>query len=125
MVIFDTNLIIDYLHGEERAMRIIDTYIGRERLSITCINEYELLKGAGIAGEELLNMLLSGFNIYYPNQNSIRMAANIYRRLKQKGRLIDDADILIASIACENGETLITQDSDFERIGLKNIKVIE
>lgn len=125
MVIFDTNLIIDYLHGEERSVQIINAFIGKERLSITCINEYELFKGAGIAGEELLNMLLGSFNIYYLNQNSIRIAANIYKRLKQKGKLIDDADILIASIASENGETLITQDSDFERIDLKNIKVIE
>jgi len=50
-----------------------------------------------------------------------KKAAEIYIKLKSKGQLIGDADILIASYCLVNDHTLVTRNiGDFERIdGLK------
>ncbi|MGQ9628519.1 MAG: PIN domain-containing protein [Anaerolineae bacterium] len=43
-------------------------------------------------------------------------AAEIYSDLKQRGELIQDADILIAAISLTQNLTLVSDDSDFLRI---------
>lgn len=50
-------------------------------------------------------------------------AALIYKSLRLSGKLINDADILIAATAKYYELTLISDDKDFERI--ENIKVIK
>ena len=50
-------------------------------------------------------------------------AVDIYIRLKQKGQLIGDADILIAAYCIVNDYTLVTRNErDFERI--ENLKIV-
>ncbi len=44
------------------------------------------------------------------------IASQIYSDLKTKGSLINDADILIASMVIFHDCILISDDSDFERI---------
>lgn len=124
MVVLDTSILIHYLHGNKRIVGLVDDYISKERVSITCINEYELLKGSNASDAELLNGFISTFNVYWMNPRSLELSSEIYKRLKGKGRLIDDADILIAGIALANGETLLTADGDFGRIDSKQIKVL-
>lgn len=123
MVIFDTNVLIHYLHGKTSAVKIVKTYSKFGGLAVTCINKYELMKGATLAGDMLLNELLSNFNVLCLNDASIAIASNIYKDLKSKGKLIDDADILIASMAIASNEILVTFDNDFRRIDSKLIKV--
>ena len=43
-------------------------------------------------------------------------AAEIYANLQKKGKLIEDADILIASSAKMWDFTLVSDDSDFRRV---------
>jgi predicted nucleic acid-binding protein len=124
MAVFDTNLLINYLHGDKKAIETVGMYSKIGRLSITCINKYELMRGATLAGEMLLDELLSNFNVLYLDNSSIAIASNIYKKLRSNGKIIDDADILIASIAIANDEILITSDKDFEHINSKLIKVV-
>jgi predicted nucleic acid-binding protein len=72
----------------------------------------------------LINELLGSFNVLYLNDVSISIAADIYKDLESKGKLIDDADILIASMAIASNNILITFDNDFRHINSKLIKVI-
>ena len=53
-----------------------------------------------------------------------KQAAEIFNRLKEKGKLINENDMLIAAIAMANKETLITGDKDFGEIGDDGIIVI-
>jgi predicted nucleic acid-binding protein len=43
-------------------------------------------------------------------------ASEIYANLKRRGRLLPDADILIAAVAMTYNLTLVTADSHFDRI---------
>lgn len=50
------------------------------------------------------------------NQSIFDRASEIYAELHQKGELIEDADILIASIADTRNFILVSDDSDFDKI---------
>lgn len=49
-------------------------------------------------------------------QDIFDMAAEIYADLKQKGELVEDADILMASVAIYKSFTLVSDDTEFNRI---------
>ncbi len=125
MVILDSSVIINYLHGEKRSVDAINSYMGKERFSITCINEYELYRGAEGKAEELLGVLLDSFNIYYMDAKSTAIAVELYKKLRKRKGTADDADILIAAIAMANGEALVTSDRDFERIMPSGAKIVK
>jgi len=58
--------------------------------------------------------------ILLDTQSIFDKAAEIYANLRKKGRFIEDADILIASIAKTKKLILVTNDTDFQRVqGLK------
>ncbi|MGI0141605.1 MAG: PIN domain-containing protein [Candidatus Micrarchaeales archaeon] len=125
MVVLDTSVLIHYLHGNQKVIDVVDGYLAKEKASITCINEYELLKGTANPDEVILNNFISALNVYWLSERSLIFASRIYRDLKGKGVTIDDADILIAAMAFANGETVLTTDKDFEEIGSKQIKIIK
>lgn len=125
MVVFDSSVIINYLHGQKKSVDAVNAYIGKERFSITCINEYELRRGAEGEAEELLNMLLDSFNVYYMDGKSTAIAVGLYKRLKKKGLGEDDADLLIASIALANDETIVAADTDFEKIMPGSVRIVK
>ncbi|MHB1830185.1 MAG: PIN domain-containing protein [Candidatus Micrarchaeaceae archaeon] len=124
MVVFDTNVIVNYFYEDPKAVKLIEKYLDREKIYITIINRYELIKGSKFVETKILNEFLNAFDVYYLDQKSVDISAQIYRQLKEKGKLINDSDILIAGMCISNNEELITMDSEFERINNKNIKVV-
>ncbi|OJI08489.1 MAG: hypothetical protein BK997_00285 [Candidatus Micrarchaeum sp. ARMAN-1] len=117
MAVFDTNIIIDYLRGKERAATVISEY-GTEGIAITAVTGYELIKGyVGVAEEAKLNELFSRIKIYPLDSIAMKHAGRLYRELKGAGKLKKEADLLIAGIAIANGETLVTDDKkDFSEL---------
>ncbi len=127
MVIFDTNLLIDALSGESKAIKAIEAYKGRESAAITILSKYELLRGRKFSEQNTLDELLSNLNVYGLNDAEIDVSADVYRSLKEKGKLMDEFDILIAGIAIANNEKLVTSDTGFKevkRLGYNNIDVV-
>ena len=124
MVVFDTNVIVNYFYGNPKAVKLIEKYLDREKIYITIINRYELIKGSKFVETKILNEFLNAFDVYYLDQKSVDISAQIYRQLKEKGKLINDSDILIAGMCISNNEELITIDREFERINNKNINVV-
>jgi len=50
-------------------------------------------------------------------EQSAKISAELYSKLRQTGQIIDDIDLLIAGIAIENGMTLVTNNENhFGRI---------
>ena len=124
MVVFDSSLLIDALRKKKDALDLIDYYSEKERVAITIISKYEILRGAKEKNMNLINGLLSRFIIYDFEDSSIMEAVRIYRRLKAKGRLVSELDVLVAGIAATNNETLITRDKDFLNFENERISVV-
>jgi predicted nucleic acid-binding protein len=128
LVIFDTNLLIDALRGEKKAIDSIESYRDKESAAITVLNKYELLRGRKFLEQHTIDKLIDNLNLYGLENGGIEASVEIYRALKTKGRLIDELDIIIAGITVANNEKLVTSDKDFKEIrklGYNNFIVIE
>jgi predicted nucleic acid-binding protein len=116
-MILDTNVIIRLMKGDHDVLRLLESW--EESVSTTVVNVYEVLKGR----EDLVS-LLEKFVIYHLTEMEVKIASDLYKRLKSSGRAKGDVDILIASIAISHNETLVTFDRDFQdmmEFGLKAV----
>lgn len=114
MAIIDTNVVIEYLRGNAKIANIVDSNLGGEGIGITAITRYELLQRAN--KDQSIISFLSEINVYGFDKRASDKAAEIWHRLKAKGKVVDDLDLFIASIALSNGEKLITLDNGFRHI---------
>jgi len=121
MVCLDSDILINYLRREQRAINLFKK--SREegkQLCTTSINSFELIKGiprsSKVDKQKVLDFL-SNFKIYEFDFEVSRIAAEIFENLKSNGQMIDLTDIMIASTVIKNGETLATLNlSHFNRI---------
>ncbi len=128
MKCLDSDILIAFARGEEEAVAWMRKSKEKtENTATTFINSCELFKGAYTIGgsKEIAGTknILSSFDVLFPTQATSELYAEIYSKLKKKGKIIGDFDILIASMVIENDFTLVTCDKDFENIpGLKTEK---
>lgn len=120
MVCLDTSILIDYLNGNEGIIRIVKSYLEREKLSTTSITEYELLKHPDETKREEAQEFLLTIKVYNLDQEAAKKSSQIYRDLKMRGKPINENDILIAGIAMTNKESILTRDPDFKHIEESN-----
>ena len=116
MVVLDTNIVIDALHGKTAVIDEINAHVGDGKLSLTVINQYELLRGlVPDKGEERERLLefLSSLVVHGFSEKEINYSTEIYSELKERGKLINELDIMIAGISLANNEKLLTRDNDF------------
>ena len=112
---------VAFLKGSPDAVNKIDELTKNGNVSITTITYYELLKGASLSFKRqenlseitkaIANMLLLDLSL-----ETCAEAAEIYRELKENGRLIGEFDIIIAAIARTNHEALLTRDKHFKYV---------
>jgi tRNA(fMet)-specific endonuclease VapC len=120
--VLDTNIITAILKGNNDVKtKAEDAILQGENIFINAISYYEIKRGllAADATSQLkkFELLCNEFGLVLPDtQRIFDMAAEIYKSLQQKGELIEDADILIASIVSFLGFTLVSNDSHFNRI---------
>ena len=122
---FDTNVIIDYLRGNENIKKkiVISLSMG-DILTIPSIAYYEVMRGfkESEATKRLNNfkMLLKNLQVLYLEENNMQalnMAARIYERLRKSGKLIEDNVIYIAATAIANDAVLVTDNiKHFSRV---------
>ena len=124
MVVLDSNIIIDIVRQRKEALAILEKYSDKGRIATTAINRYEVLRG-GMHGleKELVAELLGKFLIYDLDESSINAAAEMYRKLSESGRMINELDLLIAGISAANNEVLITRDKDFGKLKSDSIVI--
>ncbi len=129
MVCLETTLLVDILRGNEKAKETLEK-IDKETdvKTIASPSIMELVSGAiskpKIKGEKdkVINFLDS-FTIFDLDKESSILAGEIEAELSQKGEIIEPEDIMIAAIAINNNETLVTRNTrHFERI--KGLKVL-
>lgn len=123
MYVLDTNIITAILKGEEKLKsKIQEVIMEGEEIFINGISYYEIKRGllAVKATSQLdkFKTLCEKFGLILLNNQSVfDEAAEIYADLRQRGELIGDADILIASIVKDGNFTLVSDNTDdFRRI---------
>ena len=117
------------LKGSSEAVEKIGELVDKtNRVSITIITVYELLKGANLSSKRQENLAdvreaISNIQVIDLSPEACEEAANIYCELQKSGKLISEFDILIAAIAKTNGEAILTRDKHFRSImGLDLVK---
>ena len=60
--------------------------------------------------------MISELEILPFERDDAKIAAYIWSKLKSKGTMINDADILIAAVCIGNKQKLLTIDSDYKKI---------
>lgn len=120
--VIDTNIITAILKGNMKIKQIIQkAMLEGKKIFINAISYYEIKRGllAVNASTQLekFELLCKEFGLVLLDTKEIfDIASEIYASLRQKGKLIEDADILIASIVRYKDFTLISDDSHFNRI---------
>ena len=106
----DTSFLIDLVNKKEDAIRKHKEIKGQEVTGTPCV--YELSKFAQFDVSDLFFAKeLLDFTI-----KDARSAGEIYRRLRKRGKALSEMDLIIAGMVRNRNLTLITRDSDFQRI---------
>lgn len=122
-VLVDTDILSEILkQRDDNVLRAARVYLDRwQRFTFSVLTRYEILRGLrakGAVRQELAFDALCRLSQVLPLTDPIVVrAAAIYADLQLRGKLIGDADILIAATALEYGLTLATGNTaHFERI---------
>jgi len=118
MYCLDTNIIIDILRGDTE----LKTKIDRLDVATTTITLCELFKGAYLSRDSEKNIktiedFIREIDILNLDEKSSRIVGKDYKNLKIQGKLIQDLDLIIASIAKRHNFVLATRNKkDFQNI---------
>ena len=120
--LLDTSILIAFLRGERSVVSKVKEYLEKfDKLSLSIITYYEILRGLKYLGNERklreFEELMDKSEIITLDRDIIRKASKIYAELKREGKIIEDADILIAATCLVKGFVLITDnEKHFRRI---------
>ena len=118
----DTNIITAFMKNDSAVVRKISDYLEVfDALTINIISYYEILRGLKDLGKadklRKFEEFMQENELISIRKETVQKAAEIYAYLKKGGILIEDADILIASIALVEDLVLVTDNiRHFERI---------
>lgn len=120
--ILDTNIITAHMRNNETVRRnLVNISLYEKEVYISAISYYEIKRGLlakdAIRKLDIFEKICKEIRILFlDNQNVFDKASEIYADLKQKGELIEDADVMIAATALTQNLVLVSNDSDFLRV---------
>lgn len=120
--LLDTDIIIYWLNDAIPNIRNKINSIANDEIYISSITVAELYFGAYYSSQvikniELLNEFTSEVNILNLDTECGKIFGKIKADLKKEGKIINDSDLFIASIAISNKMRLVTNnDKHFKRI---------
>lgn len=121
--ILDTNIITAHMEYDKRVrMKLGEIAFYEEEGCMSAISYYEIKRGLLARNAtrklDIFEEFCSEIKILFlDSQGIFDKASEIYADLRQRGRLISDADILIAATAITQDSILVSDNSDFLRIG--------
>ncbi len=124
MTFLDTSVVIDFLAGDEKVVSMIKGLAKRDTLKTTAITEYELLKHGDVLKREVAEKFLSAVKVCPFDEAAAKQAALLFGRLRGKGTMINENDLLIAGVVMTCGDVLLTRDKGFACLTEANIKII-
>jgi hypothetical protein len=110
-VLIESSAIIEYLKGNAKVKEII---FNSEDFYVSTLTIFEVLLGK-VEENKILDFL-SAFNVIGLNKKDSIIASRIYKRLRDKGKLIGYFDILISAQAINRDLTLVTKDTDYLKV---------
>ena len=110
-VLIESSAIIEYLKGNAKVKEIISN---SEDFYVSTLTIFEVLLGK-VEENKILDFL-SAFNVIGLNKKDSIIASRIYKRLRDKGKLIGYFDVLISAQAINRDLTLVTKDTDFLKV---------
>jgi predicted nucleic acid-binding protein len=124
MTFIDTNVIIDFLAGDEKIVSTLQTLARKGEIKTTTITEYELLKHKSELKRDVAEKFLSAITICPFDSASAKQAALLFEKLSIDGSMINENDLLIAGISLANGDLLLTRDKKFAYLKEDSIKIV-
>ena len=117
-MIADTDVLIDFLQGNQPASERIALELDHEQLATTAITRFELLAGARTARQQtIIGQLLAALPCLPLEAQSADRAAEVRRALQREGVSIGMGDSLIAGIVLAHRGVLLTPNRrHFERV---------
>lgn len=118
----DTNIITAFLKGNPTVVERVKQYTDEHgSLTISIISYYEILRGLkGLGNKKKLqafNRFINDCEVEELGRPVVEKAADIYVNLKNQGKLVEDADILVAATAVDKGLVVVTDnEKHFRRI---------
>lgn len=120
--LIDTDILSYFFKGVPSVVSGFREYLKEyDQIEISIITVYEvrsglLAKGAFKQLTDFERFLLE-CNVIPLSDQSVKISAELYGKLKTDGQILDDIDLLIAGIAIENGFSLVTNNTKhFSRI---------
>jgi len=128
MIFLDTDIISYYFNANAKIKeKILEAIDNDEDICTTVINIYEILKGFKWKNnkrkENQFKEFLKDITIFTLDEDVINIASDIYSGLRQTGKTIGDADILIAAIVIKNNGTLVSNNTRHYK-GIEQLKLI-
>lgn len=114
-VLFDTNVLIDYLQGIKGAARELNQY---DNPSISIITKMEILVGINQSNEEIIRDFLNNFNVISINEEIAEIAVILRKDYK-----IKLPNAIIWATAKYNNSLLITRNTKDFPVPATDIKV--
>ena len=123
MHLLDTDLLVGFLRNNPQALHKIKSLVEkREQLYTSVINLHELVVGAYLSKDiennlDKIRLLIQSLNILLYDENVAYLSGKIYAQRVKIGKMIEQIDVLIASLALANNLILITKNiKHFENI---------
>jgi tRNA(fMet)-specific endonuclease VapC len=111
MIVADTDVLIDYLHGSMPMASRVELELQSRTFGTTAVTAFELWAGARTPRQaSAVETLLAAMTILPLDAESARRAADVRRQLRAEGQDIGMADSLIAGICLREGGMLITRN---------------
>ncbi len=113
-MILDTTFFIDFLYNDSGARdKIRELELQNHSLTTTAITVFELWRGISPLNHnkiETTNTLLEQVDLHSLNPTAAKIAGRIAYQLKRKGLILPPEDALIAGIALEKNEPILTRN---------------
>ena len=126
MYYLDANVILDMIDGYPQVILKFKEIYQKHLIKMSDIVYYEILRGFkykhNYKNFAVFDDFCKHIEIDYQTQRSLEIAADNYAFLKQNGKLIEDDDILIGSLAIANAAILVTSNTE-HLSRLKNIQI--
>jgi len=125
--LIDTDWVIDHLSGIEKIKKKLEE-LAPEGLALSVVSLAELYEGVFYSrnpekSEKTLKEFLPGISIIGIDEETCRIFGKERGRLRKKGEIIGDFDLLIASTCLHYNLMLLTNNIDhFKRV--ENLKII-
>ncbi|CAD5249376.1 MULTISPECIES: type II toxin-antitoxin system VapC family toxin [unclassified Imperialibacter] len=113
--LIDTDILSYFLKGHKQVTENVKLYLKEQsKITISEITYFEVLSGLTFKKatkqiQEFENFI-STCEVLKLSTSSLRISANIYSELREKGITIGTADLLISGIALANNLTLVTNN---------------